>query len=70
MMLGGVPSGLPFQALKAEARRRGYQVGIGATPGARVILQRHAKDRKALKFANRDEAVDWLRGQPEVSMRR
>ena len=70
MMLGGVPSALPFQALKSEARRRGYQVGIGPTPGARVILMRHAKDRKALKFANRDEAVDWLRGQPEVSMRR
>ena len=61
---------LPYTALKAEARKRGFQVALGTHEAQQIILQRHAKDRGARTFPNRDAAVNWLRTQPEVSMRR
>jgi len=64
------PNALPYQALKAEARRRGLQVALGNTPDAMILLQRHARDRKPHRFPNRDEAMSFLRTLPENTIRR
>jgi len=64
------PNALPYQALKAEARRRNLQVALGSIPGAMIVLQRHARDRKRLTFPDRDSAMAYLRTLPEASVRR
>jgi len=64
------PAPISFGTLKAVARSKGYRLGIGETPGALVVLEKRARDRHPMRFADRDAALGWLRSQPDVKATR
>jgi len=61
------PNPIAFQALRGEARKKGLILQLGTSPERMVVLARYAKDRKAVAFPNRDQALAYLRTLPDVS---